>query len=77
MTVTARVTAASVRADLEKAFKRRHITVDPGAAADLALTVVLPHLQKMSEEIRRLRGQVAAERALAGKDGSEGEKRRG
>ena len=66
------VTAVSLRADLEKALRARHITVDPGAAADVALTVVLPHLQKMAGEIDRLRG-LQAEFMLTGKSSSKGE----
>jgi hypothetical protein len=71
MTATrpAPVTSAALWADLEKAFKSKHITVDPPAAADLALGVVLPVLQGMAAEIERLRGLVKV------KSGSEGEER--
>lgn len=54
------VTTASLRADLERAFRDAHIASDPARAADLALSVVLPHLKTMAGEIDRLRGQVAS-----------------
>jgi hypothetical protein len=81
-TSSAPVTAESVRADLERAFRRRHITVDPAAAADLAMGVVLPVLQSMAAEIKkrdveieRLRG-LLAEYVITGKKRSEEGERR-
>jgi hypothetical protein len=75
-TSSAPVTAASLRADLEKAYRKRHITVDPAAAADLAMGVALPVLQGMAGEIERLRG-LLAEYVITGKKRSEGGERRG
>ena len=76
------VTPDTLRADLEKALRKRHITVDPGAAADLSLGVVLPHMKKMAAEINRLRNLVEAYRLVTPgcscgkvKGGSEGEGR--
>ena len=59
------VTAATLRADLEKAFKARHITVDPDGAARVALGVVLPHFRALAAEIERLREEITAVRAHA------------
>lgn len=67
------VTAASLRGDLERAFKAKHITVDPAGAAELAMSVVLPHLRGMAAEIERQR-DLLAEYVLKGKSGSEEEK---
>jgi hypothetical protein len=79
---TAPVTAESLRADLERAIRSRHVAADPVAVAETALSVVLPHLKRMAGEIDRLRGLVRNSATtidvLRGqvKDGSEGEERR-
>jgi hypothetical protein len=54
--------------------------VDPPAAAELALGVVLPHLRALADENKRLRGLLGDRWPLmpgAGKNGCEGEERRG
>jgi hypothetical protein len=78
MTATrpAPVTSASVKAELERAFRQRHITVDPAAAAELALGVVLPHFRALVGENKRLQ-KLVAEYVVSGKKRSEGEERRG
>ena len=69
MTATRPVTSESVKAELERAFRRKHITVDPAAAAELALGVVLPHFRALADENKRLKGLLKVKR------GSEGEER--